>query len=45
MYFKRAAVHILGLLVEWMPLDALSDEDLGSIWNCMLENANSQQTD
>ena len=45
MYFKRAAIYILGLLVESLPLDALSDDDLGKIWHCMLENANSGQSD
>lgn len=45
MFFKRAAVMILGLLVEWLPHEALSDDDLGNIWNCMLEITKQQQTD
>lgn len=36
---------ILGLLVESLPLDALSDDDLGQIWNSMLATANTPQTD
>jgi hypothetical protein len=45
MFFKQASVMIIGLTVESLPLDALSDEDLGNIWNAMLTTANTPQTD